>query len=458
MSSIIIASVPAHGHVTPLLAVAESFVKRGDEVRFITGSLFADKVAATGASYVPLPPEADFDFRNLLDRFAERARLKGIKAIAFDIEQVVSSPAKAQYDTIIAALTARPADVVLAEPLFIGAAFLLERRRSSRPAVVTCGVVPLTIDSRDTAPFGMGLPPARLLNRQRNAALAVVNRRVQRRANEIINDLHRQVHGTDMPSTLPDWGRRADALVQFSLSSFEYPRSDAPSALKFIGPPPATGPAPALPKWWSDLDGPRPVIHVTQGTVANTDYEQAIAPTLRALAGDDVLVVVATGGRPLDTLPPLPPNARAATYLPYDELLPRTAVFVTNGGYGGVQYALRYGVPIVATGGKEDKPEVGARVAWSGVGRRIRSERPTTRALRRDIRAVLNQPRFRQACRRFAADMAAAPGFAGLAEIVDRLVVGSARLAADRPESPAPPRHAAQRSSLSSPQSARQAQ
>jgi hypothetical protein len=27
--------------------------------------------------------------------------------------------------------------------------------------------------------------------------------------------------------------------------------------------------------------------------------------------------------------------------------------------------ALRYGAPIVATGGKDDKPEVGARVAWS---------------------------------------------------------------------------------------------
>jgi UDP:flavonoid glycosyltransferase YjiC (YdhE family) len=77
-------------------------------------------------------------------------------------------------------------------------------------------------------------------------------------------------------------------------------------------------------------------------------------------------------------------------YRPYDELLPRTSVYVTNGGYGGVQYALRYGVPIVATGDKEDKPEVGARVAWSGVGRRIRTERPTPVALRRDILAVPN--------------------------------------------------------------------
>ena len=63
MSSIIIASVPAHGHVTPLLAVAEDFVERGDDVRFITGARFADKVAATGASFVPLPAEADYDDR-----------------------------------------------------------------------------------------------------------------------------------------------------------------------------------------------------------------------------------------------------------------------------------------------------------------------------------------------------------------------------------------------------------
>jgi UDP:flavonoid glycosyltransferase YjiC (YdhE family) len=80
------------------------------------------------------------------------------------------------------------------------------------------------------------------------------------------------------------------------------------------------------------------------------------------------------------------------SFLPYDELLPRTAVFVTNGGYGGVQYALRHGVPIVATGGKEDKPEVGARVAWSGVGRRIRSEKPSSAALCTAIHDVLNRP------------------------------------------------------------------
>ncbi len=436
MSSIIVASIPAHGHVAPMLAVAENFVKRGDDVRFVTGARYADKVAATGATFVPLPAEADFDDQDLLASFPERAELKGIKAIAFDIENVFARPAKAQYQTLMTAIAAQPADIVLADPVFLGATFMLEHRRPTRPAVVMCSVIPLPTDSRDTAPFGMGLRPARLLNRQRNAALAAVNRRVIARATQLVNDLHRQAHGKDMPGTLTDWGRRADAIVQFSVPSFEYPRSDAPANLHFTGPLSSTGSVAPLPDWWSDLDGTRPVVHVTQGTVANFDYDQVIAPTLRALADEDVLVVVATGGRPLDTLPPLPANARAATFLPYDELLPRTSVYVTNGGYGGVQYALRFGVPIVATGGKEDKPEVGARVAWSGVGRRIKSERPSPHALRRDILAVLNQPRYRQASRRIAADIAAAPGFAGIADLVDELTTRPAQ--ADPPRRPTP--------------------
>jgi UDP:flavonoid glycosyltransferase YjiC (YdhE family) len=413
------------------LAAARGFVERGDTVRFVTGTSFADRVAAVGATHIALPPESDFNFDDLITAFPDRARLKGVRAIAFDIENIFAKPAKQQYETLMAAHIAQPADVVLAEQNFFGAAFLLAHRRETRPAVVMCGVIPLVHPSSDTAPFGMGLAPWPLFNRQRNALLSVLGRRIWAPADAALDRLHHAVHGQALPAPLRYWGGWAEAIAQFTVPSFEYPRSDAPASLHFVGPLSATASQAPLPDWWGDLDGSRPVIHVTQGTVANKDYAQVIAPTLGALAGEDVLVTVSTGGRPLDTLPPLPANARAAEFLPYDELLPRTDVYVTNGGYGGVQYALRYGLPIVATGGKEDKPEVGARVAWSGVGRRIRTERPTPRALRRDILAVLNQPRYRQASRRVAAEMAAAPGFTGLADIVDRLVAGPTRLATD---------------------------
>jgi MGT family glycosyltransferase len=422
MSSIMIVGFPAHGHVAPLLAVSENFVNRGDDVRFITGASFAEKVAATGATYVPVHPDADFDERPLCERFPERAALKGAKAVAFDIEHVFAKPAKPQYETITAALASEPADVVIADVASLGAGFLLGHQRPARPPVIMCGIIPLPLESRDTAPYGMGLTPARIGNHARNALLTAVSRRVLRQALAAIDDSHRSVHGVNMPFSFMDWGRHAEGIAQFTVPSFEYPMSDAPSNLHFIGPLCATRSQDPLPDWWSDLDGSRPVIHVTQGTIANIDYGQAIEPTLRALADEDVLVVVSTGGRPVETLPALPANARAATFLPYDELLPHTAVLVTNGGYGGVQYALRYGVPIVATGGKEDKPEVGARIAWSGVGRRIKTEQPTPKAMRRAILDVLSDPRYRQASVRVAAEMATAPGFAGLAEIVDRLV------------------------------------
>ena len=433
MSSILIATVPIHGHVTPMLAVAREFAARGDRVRFLTGARFADAVSRTGAEFLPLPPLADFDDRiDLNERFPERVGLKGSASVAFDIEQIFMAPSRAQYDAVMAAHRSEPADVLLVDSAFAGAAFVLGHPRAERPAVVVCGVLPLSLASRDTAPYGLGITPMTGgLGRLRNAALTSLAGRVLAPAERRADELYREVHGVDMPGAILDWSRRADAIAQFTVAEFEYPRTDAPDTLHFVGPISASGSAAPRPDWWGELDGSKPVVHVTQGTFANKDFGQLVGPTLEALADEDVLVVVATGGRPLETLPPLPANARAAEFLPYDELLPKTDVYVTNAGYGGVQYALRYGVPIVASGGQEDKPEVGARIAWSGVGRRLKAVSPKPKALRAAVRSVLRDERYRRATRAMADRMAAAGGFADLAAIVDGLAADSTPSDAD---------------------------
>jgi MGT family glycosyltransferase len=430
MPSIIIATMPIHGHVTPLLTVARYLVERGDRVRFLTGSRFAAAVRATGAEHLPLPAEADFDDRqDWNETFPERAALRGTKAIAHDIENIFVRPALPQHDAVLAAHAAEPADAVLAEPAFLGGALLLGHPPGRRPPIVVCGICPLTIASRDTAPFGTGLTPRRgPVGRLRNATLAAVTKRlVLPTAQWLAGEAFRQLHGRPIPFAVLDWPRHAEAIVQFTVPEFEYPRRDAPATLHFAGPVSASGSRAPRPPWWSDLDGSRPVVHLTQGTIGNADYRQLIAPALDGLAGEDVLVAVATGGRPVGSLPRLPGNARAAEFLPYDDLLPRTSVFVTNGGYGGVQYALRYGVPIVAAGAHEDKSEVIARVAWAGVGRRLRTEAPAPRAIRAAVRAVLRDHRYRDAARRIADRMAATGGVHRLAEVVDELVAGGRR-------------------------------
>ena len=126
-------------------------------------------------------------------------------------------------------------------------------------------------------------------------------------------------------------------------------------------------------------------------------------PTLDALADRDVLVVVATGGRMVEELGELPANARAAEFMPYDLLLPKTDVFVTNAGFGGTQYALSHGVPLVAAGDTEDKPEVSMRAEWSGVGVNLKTGTPTAAAIRAGVDRVLDDHGYRDRARALAA-------------------------------------------------------
>ncbi len=425
MLSLLLVSTPVHGHVAPVLNVARHLVSAGHRVRFLTGSRFRSSVEATGAQFLPLPAAADFDDRDLDRAFPGRTRLRGLDRIRFDVEAIFLRPMEAQLEAIDQALALEPADAVLLETMTAAAAPLALRPRAERPVLVNLGIIPLGVPSIDTAPFGLGIAPLPgPLGRLRNALLYrlaehVVFGRLQRRARA---DL-RRLTGAELPCGLMDAATLLDAIVQFTVPSFEYDRSDLPGNVHFVGPVSRLQPAPIdRPSWWGDLARAKRVVHVTQGTVANADPGELIRPTLDGLAGTDALVVVSTGGRPVEELGPLPANARAAEFLPYDELLPYVDVVVTNGGYGGVHYALERGIPLVVAGRTEDKAEVSARVAWSGAGIDLRTERPAPGAVRDAVRRVLVEPRFAEASARIARDIAAAPGAAGLERILADLV------------------------------------
>jgi len=422
---ILLCSTPVHGHVTPLLAVSRALVDRGHRVHFLTGERYLEAAAATGASVLRLPAEADYDDSDIDAAFPGRVGLTGPAGIRWDMTEIFLRPARSQLAAMDAVLHSLHIDVVLAESLFLGAALLAARPRDRRPALLNLGIVPLGVKSRDTAPFGLGVPPRPgALGRVRNAALTVVAEKivfapVQRAAVRV-----GQEAGTGLPGFVLDWPSHADGVVQFTVPQFEYPRSDLAVPVHFVGPVSRTQASGAdLPAWWADLDDGRPVIHVTQGTVANRDFGDLVLPTMRALAEQDVWVVASTGGRPLTVLgETLPANARVATYLPYDLLLPRTAVYVTNGGYGGIHYAMEHGVPVVVAGTTEDKAEVSARVTWSGVGVALGTNHPEPAAIARAVRTVLDQPAYAERSARIGRSIRSSSGVDGLERAVTQTV------------------------------------
>ncbi|WP_210480541.1 glycosyltransferase [Naasia sp. SYSU D00948] len=423
MTSLLLASTPIHGHITPMLNIARHLVESGHDVRFLTGARWQQAVEKTGARFLPLPAEADFDDRDLDAAFPDRVGRHGIDRILSEVRSIFLRPVAAQLRAVQDALAAQHTDAVLAETMFTAMpALALLRGDGPGPALISVGVIPLAMPSVDTAPFGLGMTPlpgpvGRLRNRMLSlAAERIVFAGIEREARALFTRLI----GRPMPAQVMDGVRLMDAIVQTTVAEFEYERSDLPGNVSFVGPvtrrQATDGP---LPAWWPELAGAKRVVHVTQGTIANTDFTELIRPTIDGLAGDEgTLVVVTTGGRPVEDLGPLPANVRAAEFLPYDRLLPLVDVFVTNGGYGGVHLALERGIPVIVAGVTEDKPEVAARVRWSGVGLDLRTARPSARRVARAVRAVLSDDSYAAASARVGAAIGRSGGAAALERIV----------------------------------------
>lgn len=133
---------------------------------------------------------------------------------------------------------------------------------------------------------------------------------------------------------------------------------------------------------------------VTQGTVDNLDPNKLIVPAIEALKDTDTLVMVATAGRGTAELRQRypQPNIRIHDYIDFAAVFEFTDVFVTNGGFGGVQLALSKGVPLVVSGLNEGKNDVNARVEYAGVGINLRTDNPSAISIAKAVNSILADP------------------------------------------------------------------
>ena len=409
MARFLLCTIPLTGHIGPGLSIASTLVERGHEVRWYTGRMFRAKIETTGARFEPFHAAPEFDEQDLDASFPGISRRTGLSAFKFGLKHLFIDSASGQLEDIRRILAEFPADVLLSDTAFVGSVFVYEK---GGPPWAVYSAWPLTLNSRDTAPFGLGLPPATSpLWRIRNRGLYRLFDRVLFRDVNVHYDRAR--NSVDLPPS------RAGILndivspylhLQGTTNLFEYPRSDLPPQVHFVGPflSGSSNDDFVPPAWWGELlDGRRPVVHVTQGMVA-TEADQLLVPSIQALASEDVLIVATTGGKPPECvdLDPLPANTRMERFIPHHHLLPHVEVMVTNSGYGGVLNALASSVPLVAAGRTEEKPEVCARVAWAGVGINLKTNRPSPARIREAVQAILSDPQYKLNAMRIQTDFA----------------------------------------------------
>lgn len=397
MTRFLMATIPVIGHVSPALPIVRELINSGHEVCWYTGQAFQTTVEATGAQFAPIRSWMDYsDLTNVpIALMDQRDAAQGVERLKFDLKNFFIDPAVGQVKDLAEILVEFPADVLIADSMFLGVSWIAEQKGL---LWAEFGTSALALSSRDTAPFGPGLQPSNtVLRRLRNHGLRwFFQQTVMRELTAYTNEVRSQI-GLP-PSSVHFFDKVSPFLyLSPSIPEFEYPRSDLPPQVHFIGPllsPPTI--EFTFPQWWEELKGNKPVIHVTQGTVS-TNANDLLIPTLQALKDEDVLVVATTGGSEVDTLKltDLPANVRIEPFIPHAYLLPHVDVMITNGGYNGVQMALANGVPLVVAGQTEEKPEIAARVEWSKVGINLKTRTPTPTQIKHAVKTLLKDSSYR---------------------------------------------------------------
>jgi MGT family glycosyltransferase len=371
---------PAAGHLFPLVPGLRELTRRGHQVRVLGP---AEYVGRTGLEAVAVDPEVESfavtdyeakEGRDRLHRGLHDLMARGYAERA-DLERAIEA--------------FRP-DALLVDTNAYGAAVAAER--SGLPwATIFPSIVPFP--GKGIPPYGRGLKPMHgPLGRLRDKLLfRVVLREYSKAMMPRLNALRVDAGLEPIPDPLANL-YRADRVMALTGAPLEYPRTDLPEHVRFVGAqlwdPPAE-----TPEWL--LEDGDPWVLVTCSTEYQGD-EALAATAIEALRDEPVRVVVTLADAHGAAELPKADNVRVERFVPHGPLLERAAAVVCHGGMGIVQKSIAAGVPIVAVPFGRDQPEVGRRIAESGTGVLVKRKDLSVGRLRSAVREARSMRVARQ--------------------------------------------------------------
>ena len=403
---ILFASQAIDGHFNPMTGVAMRLKDRGHEVAWYTGPTFADRLQSLGIRHFPFHRAIEHRADNLNELYPERAKLKGPLAIGFDGEKIFASNVSSFFEDIRELEADFPFDVVVVDSsMFI---HRLVSHLMGKPLVNFVAIPNMESDPLVPPLFFGFKPPRNPVERVVQAAAGLLSDKVILRP---ASQSYRRQHDA-YGQVVPRRGRLTDepyrcseAIIQTGPESFDFPRRHVNPKVHYVGallpyrPTAPAGPAAVDGEAWPAYPA---TLVVTQGTVDNLDQDKLIIPALEAVKDMDALVIVATGGRGTEALKAKypQPNIVVRDFVDFARVFEFTDVFITNGGFGGVQLSLSMGVPLVVSGINEGKSDVNARVEYAGVGINLHSDSPKPAAIAKAVENILDNPSWKERARK----------------------------------------------------------
>lgn len=398
-AKILFAAFPGDGHFNPMTGLAVHLKNEGYDVRFYTAAAYREKVERLNIPYFPFVRARELDVDKIDETFPDRKQHKSqIAKLNYDIINVFIKQGPEYYEDLKDIRQTFAFDLLIADILFTGIPFVTDLMKIP---VIGVGIVPVTANSKDLPPAGMGmLPSYTFLGKMKQRLLRWMGKNVLfAKSNKVMKEVMGrygiEVNADNVFDFMP---AKCDLILQTGTPGFEYKRNDLHPKYKFVGPLLPYSAKKTATHWHNEkLLRYKKVVLVTQGTVER-DNTKLLVPTLEALKDSDCLVIVTTGGSNTEALRSQysAPNVIIEDFIPFADVMPYADVYVTNGGMGGVSISIQNKLPMVTAGVHEGKNEICARVGYFNLGINLKTERPAPEQLRRAVDEVLGNDMYRK--------------------------------------------------------------
>ncbi|MEU9021270.1 glycosyltransferase [Actinomadura sp. NPDC048394] len=388
------------GAVPPVLSVARALRERGHGVRVLADRSLHEEVAAAGAEPVAwtTAPQGDPSdpAKDVIKDFEARTPLGALARLR---DRIVCGPAADYARDTLAELEARPAGVLVAEHMLLGA--LLAGEAAGIP-VASLATTIYPFPTPGAPPPGPGLAPARgPAGRLRDRVLARLAVKLWAKGLPALNAA-RTANGLPPVDSVIDAFERVDRVLVLSPRALDHPGRRFPAHVRHVGPrldDPAWAGALDLPEG----DAPLVLVGLSSSFMDQRARLESIAEALGTLP---VRGLLTTGPAVDPATVPAPGNVLVTASAPHRLALRHAAVTVTHAGHGTAVKSLAAGVPLVCMPLGRDQTEVARHVELDGAGVTVRKD-ASPRTIARAVDRVLHDPSYRRRAQDLAAEIAA---------------------------------------------------
>ena len=405
MAKIVILSIPAYGHINPVLPIVAELTRRGHDVVVYNEAVFEELIRATGAGFVAYPPAL---------RLEDLARVlaDGNLVATLDLFMTATGPL---LDFCVERLPAEHLDVLVFDGTCMWGQMAAKR---------------LGLKSVSTSPFFVFELMRHLTGRAEFWGHARTFLPGLPRLLWNIIRLMRFGPG-NFPLQWPPFPMRGD-LTLLLTSAALHPKSplfDDPSFV-FVGP--AIDPSTRLEQFDFAQLNDRPLIYISLGTLhfSNDHFFQLCMETFADYPAQFLLS--AGRGSDIKRFRNVPANFIVADSVPQLAVLERASLFITHGGLNSLHESLWFGVPMVVVPQQFEQLRNALTAARGGAAIVLDDEcyrrQVTGPALRAAVEKVLGDPLIRTAARALGASLHDAGGFKEAASLIETIAVPTSRI------------------------------